>query len=101
MDDIVESVARVTAIMGEISIASSEQSSGIEQIHQAISQMDQATQQNAALVEEAASAAYSLRDSASSLAARVSLFKLHQAASVAEVKPARMRLGSMTPSLTA
>ena len=101
MDDIVESVARVTSIMGEISIASSEQSSGIEQIHHAISQMDQATQQNAALVEEAASAAYSLRDSASSLAARVSIFKLPRGASVPDATPGRMRLGSMTPSLTA
>jgi methyl-accepting chemotaxis protein len=78
MDEIVQSVRRVAGIMGEISIASAEQSSGIEQIHQAISQMDQVTQQNAALVEQAASAATSLQESAASLANRVSTFKVAQ-----------------------
>ena len=96
MDEIVQSVKRVTGIMGEISIASAEQSSGIEQIHQAISQMDQATQQNAALVEEAASAAYSLQDSASSLATRVSIFKLDPVAVAPEMVPLRLRLASMS-----
>ncbi|GAB3372372.1 methyl-accepting chemotaxis protein [Massilia agri] len=75
MQEIVQSVRRVADIMGEITAASSEQSAGIEQIHQAISQMDQVTQQNAALVEEAASAAQSLEESAASLARRVSVFK--------------------------
>jgi len=92
MDEIVRSVGRVTEIMGEISSASAEQSSGIEQIHQAISHMDQATQQNAALVEEAASAAYSLQDSASSLAARVSIFKLGQPVPPPQAMPERLRL---------
>jgi methyl-accepting chemotaxis protein len=78
MDEIVQSVRRVADIMGEITAASAEQSAGIEQIHQAIGQMDQATQQNAALVEEAASAAQSLQDSASGLAERVSVFKVAQ-----------------------
>ena len=96
MDEIVQSVKRVTGIMGEISIASAEQSSGIEQIHQAISQMDQATQQNAALVEEAASAAYSLQDSANSLATRVSIFKLDPVAVAPEMVPLRLRLASMS-----
>lgn len=95
MDEIVRSVGRVTEIMGEISSASAEQSSGIEQIHQAISHMDQATQQNAALVEEAASAAYSLQDSASSLAARVSIFKLGQPVPPPQAMPERLRLESV------
>jgi methyl-accepting chemotaxis protein len=68
MEEIVQSVRRVADIMGEITAATSEQSAGIEQIHQAISQMDQVTQQNAALVEEAASAAQSLQESAAGLA---------------------------------
>ena len=57
MEDVVASVQRVTDIMAEISAASHEQSAGIEQVNQAIAQMDQVTQQNAALVEEAAAAA--------------------------------------------
>ncbi len=76
MVDIVESVQRVAVIMGEISIASAEQSAGIDQIHRAIGSMDQSTQQNAALVEEAASAADSLRESAAGLAGHVSVFTL-------------------------
>jgi len=84
MDEIVQSVRQVAGIMGDISVASAEQSSGIEQIHQAISQMDQVTQQNAALVEEAASAAASLQESAANLAERVSVFKIgHTAAAAA------------------
>jgi methyl-accepting chemotaxis protein len=76
MDEIVDSVRRVTDIMGEISSASVEQTSGIEQINMAISQMDQVTQQNASLVEEAAAAAESLQDQAGKLAQLVSVFKL-------------------------
>ena len=76
MDEIVASVKHVTDIMGEISSAGNEQTAGIEQINQAITQMDQVTQQNAALVEEAAAAAQSLRDQARNLAQLVSAFKL-------------------------
>jgi methyl-accepting chemotaxis protein len=72
----VESVKRVTDIMDEITTASREQTSGIEQINGAISQMDQVTQQNAALVEQAAAAAESLQDQATNLAQVVSVFKL-------------------------
>ena len=81
MTEVVDSVKHVTDIMGEILAASQEQSSGIEQVNRAISQMDEVTQQNAALVEEAAAAAASLRDQASNLSAVVSVFKLqgHQA----------------------
>jgi methyl-accepting chemotaxis protein len=76
MEEIVLSVRKVAGIMGEITTASAEQSAGIEQIHQSIGQMDRATQQNAALVEEAAGAAQSLQERAGSLARQVSIFKL-------------------------
>jgi uncharacterized phage infection (PIP) family protein YhgE len=61
--------------MGEISAASTEQSQGIEQVNRAITQMDETTQQNAALVEEAAAAAESLQDQAASLSQAVAVFK--------------------------
>ena len=76
MDEIVGSVRRVTDIMAEIEAASREQTQGIEQINQAITQMDQVTQQNAALVEEAAAAAASLQEQASGLSQVVSVFRL-------------------------
>ena len=79
MTEVVDSIQRVTDIMGEITSASLEQSSGIEQVNQAIGQMDQVTQQNAALVEEAAAAAASLHDQADALTAIVAVFKLHPA----------------------
>ena len=90
MEEIVLSVRKVAGIMGEITTASAEQSAGIEQIHQSIGQMDRATQQNAALVEEAAGAAQSLQERAGSLARQVSIFKLagHKAVQAA-VRPAR------------
>nr|WP_315253626.1 methyl-accepting chemotaxis protein [uncultured Duganella sp.] len=77
MTEVVASVQRVTAIIGEISVASGEQRDGIEQISIAISQMDSVTQQNAALVEEAAAAADSLEQQAAGLRDAVSIFKLH------------------------
>jgi methyl-accepting chemotaxis protein len=76
MAEIVERVRRVTDIMGEITSASEEQTSGIEQVNQAISLMDEATQQNAAQVEEAAAVADVLRGQALALAEAVSVFKL-------------------------
>ncbi|MGJ7520460.1 methyl-accepting chemotaxis protein [Variovorax sp. LT1P1] len=76
MDEIVASVRRVTDIMGEISAASHEQTQGIEQINQAITQMDQVTQQNAALVEEAAAAASSLQAQAGQLVQAVGVFRV-------------------------
>jgi methyl-accepting chemotaxis protein len=84
MTEIVNSIARVTDIMGEISAASSEQSDGVGQISQAISQMDQTTQQNTALVEESAAAAESLRDQAQQLVQVVAVFKLDGATPVAK-----------------
>ncbi|WP_295990183.1 methyl-accepting chemotaxis protein [Rugamonas sp.] len=74
MQEIVDSVKRVTDIMGEINHASEEQTSGIEQINHAVMQMDNVTQQNAALVEEAAASAAALQQQAASLAAVVSVF---------------------------
>lgn len=76
MDEIVNSVRRVTDIMSEIAAASVEQSSGIEQVNQAINQMDEVTQQNAALVEQAAAAAESLEEQAIILAEAVAHFRL-------------------------
>jgi methyl-accepting chemotaxis protein-1 (serine sensor receptor) len=76
MGEIVNSVQRVTSIMTEIMIAGEEQSEGINQINQAIVQMDEVTQQNAALVEEAAAAANSLQEQAAQLEEMVSTFKL-------------------------
>ncbi|MRW90922.1 HAMP domain-containing protein [Duganella sp. FT80W] len=80
MEEVVDSIARVTAIMGEISNASAEQTHGIEQINQAITQMDHVTQQNAALVEQAAAAAGAMQEQAARLADAVSIFKLDHAA---------------------
>ena len=80
MSEIVDSVQRVTDIMGEISMATQEQSTGIDQINMAVGQMDTVTQQNAALVEEAASAAASLQEQAAGLAEVVSVFRMQQAA---------------------
>jgi methyl-accepting chemotaxis protein len=76
MVEIVDSVKNVSAIVSEIANASSEQSTGIEEINRAITHMDEATQQNAALVEQAAAAAQSLQDQATSLATIVSGFKM-------------------------
>ncbi len=78
MDEIVTSVMHVANIMREITAASDEQSTGIEEINRAIAQMDEMTQQNAALVEQAAAAADSMRGQAAALAQSVSVFKLQQ-----------------------
>jgi methyl-accepting chemotaxis protein len=107
MEEIVVSVRRVADIMGEITTASAEQSAGVEQIHQAISQMDQATRQNAALVEQAAGAAQSLQESAASLAGRVSVFRLasqaqsagaHAASRSAKPAAAQLAFGGRKPA---
>jgi len=76
MREVVQSVQQVTDIIGEISAASGEQSSGLQQINQAVVQMDSATQQNAALVEQAAAAAGALQEQATSLSQAVSVFRL-------------------------
>lgn len=76
MSDVVTAVRRVTDIMDEISAASQEQSDGIEQVSQAVGQMDQVTQQNAALVQQASAAAASLEEQANRLEQAVAVFKL-------------------------
>ncbi|KIF83210.1 methyl-accepting chemotaxis protein [Noviherbaspirillum autotrophicum] len=98
MQEVVDSIRRVTDIMGEITAASEEQTSGIEQINQAVAQMDQVTQQNAALVEEAAAASQAMQDQAASLAQAVSVFKLDARAPVVSVAqsavpPSRQTVG--------
>jgi len=81
MTEVVTSIKRVTDIMGEISAASTEQSQGVAQVGEAITQMDQVTQQNAALVEEMAAAASSLKSQAQELVSGVEVFKLSSNAS--------------------
>jgi methyl-accepting chemotaxis protein len=111
MDDIVGRVKGVTDIMAEISAASREQSSGIEQVNQAISHMDQVTQQNAALVEEASAASQAMQDQAARLAELVRMFKLDSdgapgrsqpaaraAASAAAVSPAAVSPAAARPA---
>jgi methyl-accepting chemotaxis protein len=106
MEEIVASIRRVTDIMGDISAASREQTVGIEQVNQAIGQMDQVTQQNAALVEEAAAAAASLQDQAGELLQVVGVFQLdglHAASAQRDVHARRsidITPGNMHPSLT-
>ena len=78
MSEVVASIRRVTDIMGEISVASAEQSSGVSQVGEAVTNMDQVTQQNAALVEEMAAAASSLKGQAQELVQAVAVFKLAQ-----------------------
>jgi len=106
MDLIVKSIKQVADIMGEITTATQEQGNGIEQVNQAITRMDEMTQQNAALVEEAAAAAESMQEQAQKLAQAVSIFKLsrgevmHRRGPDAMVMPkqaAPMRLAERTP----
>jgi methyl-accepting chemotaxis protein len=76
MEEVVNSIKRVTDIVGEISVASSEQSTGVTQVGEAVTQMDQVTQQNAALVEQSAAAADSLKQQAQALVGAVAVFRL-------------------------
>ncbi|KHA79318.1 MULTISPECIES: methyl-accepting chemotaxis protein [Janthinobacterium] len=90
MGDIVDSIVRVTDIMGEITSATHEQTIGIEQINMAIAQMDEVTQQNAALVEEAAAASQSMQEQAGELAHVVGFFKTgNHVASAPKLAPVR------------
>jgi Methyl-accepting chemotaxis protein len=76
MANIVTAIKRVNDIMSEIAAASSEQATGIQEVSNAVVQMDEMTQQNAALVEQAAAAADSMRQQSGELAQRVSVFKV-------------------------
>uniref|UniRef100_UPI000377F715 methyl-accepting chemotaxis protein n=1 Tax=Xanthomonas oryzae TaxID=347 RepID=UPI000377F715 len=97
MAEIVASVQRVTDIMGEISAASQEQSAGIEQVNQTVTQMDETTQQNAALVEEATAAARSLEEQAVGLTEAVAVFKT-DGDDAAAVSRAAMARPAVTPA---
>jgi methyl-accepting chemotaxis protein len=96
MSEIVGSVQRVTDIIGEITAASGEQRDGIAQVNTAVNQLDQMTQQNAALVEESAAAASSLRDQAMRLVQVVQVFQLGDASGVA-LKAAPLSVVNMHP----
>ncbi|OEZ90753.1 methyl-accepting chemotaxis protein [Duganella phyllosphaerae] len=100
MDEVVSSVQRLTSIVGEITAASREQEVGIEQINQAITSMDTVTQQNAALVEEAAAATSALQEQAGKLAQAVSVFKLDETASpsVAPVRTMARPVAAVKPA---
>eukprot|EP01114_Cavostelium_apophysatum_P015301 TRINITY_DN4137_c0_g3_i2.p1 TRINITY_DN4137_c0_g3~~TRINITY_DN4137_c0_g3_i2.p1 ORF type:complete len:579 (-),score=188.38 TRINITY_DN4137_c0_g3_i2:62-1798(-) len=101
MAEIVSSVGRVTDIMSEITAASQEQTAGIEQINSAVLQMDQVTQQNAALVEEASAAAHSLQDEAAALAEAVGTFKLDNAGAPVKASVARVHAPAQPVKATA
>jgi methyl-accepting chemotaxis protein len=95
MNDVLASVGRVTDIMSEISAASAEQSDGIEHVNRSIGEMDRATQENAALVEQASAAALAMHDQAATLVTSVQLFKLARQRAVpgaAPVMQARLAL---------
>ncbi|MDB5776274.1 MAG: hypothetical protein JWP38_2407 [Herbaspirillum sp.] len=96
MQEIVESVKRVTDIMSEITAASQEQTTGIEQVNQAIAQMDNVTQQNAALVEQAAAASAQMQDQAANLAQAISVFKLNGD----QVRATRLATKVINPQMT-
>ncbi len=100
MGEIVTSVKHVADIMAEITAASQEQSSGIEEVNRAITQMDEMTQQNAALVEQAAAAAQSMQDQAAALARAVAIFKLKQR-SAAQPRARALAGAGTAPSLPA
>ena len=93
MTEVVNAIQRVTAIVGEISVASNEQAAGVAEVGEAVTQMDQVTQQNAALVEQMASAAASLRNQAGELVKVVDVFKVADAGVTALPAPAPGRSG--------
>jgi methyl-accepting chemotaxis protein len=95
--EVVASIGRATSLMGEISSASTEQALGVAQVNEAVSQMDHATQQNAALVEEMAAAASTLKSQSQELVLSVSVFKL----GAAETTRTTSKLGAAPKRLTA
>ena len=98
MNDIVASVKRVTDIMSEIAAATRDQTEGIEQVNQAVVQMDEVTQQNAALVEQAAAAAESMKEQAEGLTRAVSVFRLAEAGVCAPAPEAELAASTRTTS---
>ena len=92
MTEVVESVQRVTTIMAEITAANREQHQGIERVNQSVQRMDEVTQQNAAMVEEAASSAQSMYNEADNLSRAISVFKLGQEDDAQGAEPALIAL---------
>jgi hypothetical protein len=99
MGEIVSSVQRVTDLIGEITASSNEQRDGIGQVNQAVANLDQMTQQNAALVEESAAAASALHDQAERLAQVVAVFNVGSFAALSPVAPTRRLAPVPTPRL--
>lgn len=95
MDEIIASVMRMGAIMAEITEASGEQRAGIEQVNQMVGQLDQVTQQNAALVEQAAASAASLQQQANALAKAVAVFSIESAGEAASLTDEKDRLPTL------
>jgi methyl-accepting chemotaxis protein len=98
MGEIVVAIKRVTDIMSDIAAASSEQSTGIEEVNGAVSQMDEMTQQNAALVEQAAAAAESMQEQASVLSQAVAVFKFDNAGTSTAHAPRLSQPRAVAPS---
>jgi aerotaxis receptor len=96
MGQVIESVSKVSRVMGEISHSTREQSNGIGQVNQAVIQIDDITQQNAALVEQAAAAAGNLAEQTRYVSQAIAIFKLQHAPKLATAKPAAVR--AATPS---
>jgi len=99
MEQIVDGIRRVSDLMAEITVASEEQSAGIGQVNLAINEMDEVTQQNAALVEQAAAAAESLKEQALGLRTTVATFRISdsaEAASIVASPPIMLRTGTVT-----
>ncbi|MBV8665637.1 MAG: hypothetical protein JO269_04055, partial [Burkholderiaceae bacterium] len=96
MTEVVDSIRRVTDIMAEITAASAEQSQGIGQVNQAVIEMDGVTQQNAALVEEAAAASRALQEQAFTLTQVVSVFRLH----AGQIKAAQVAVAAPVAAVT-
>ncbi|PHV05223.1 methyl-accepting chemotaxis protein [Janthinobacterium sp. BJB412] len=101
MQAIAADIGRVTDVMAEILAATQEQSAGIEQINEAITQMDQVTQQNAALVEEAAAATAAMRQQADELSETVGVFRLYAGTPAPRPLAAPRRAGAAAPALLA
>jgi len=99
MEEIVDSVRRVTDIMAEISAASLEQTAGIEQINGAVAQMDEGTQQNAALVEETAAASNAMQEQAARLAQAVAVFRIAAGPAVEAPRPVVRAPASRRPAV--
>jgi len=100
MQEILSSINNVTEIMAEISAASREQGSGIEQINQAVAQMDEVTQQNAALVEEAAASAESLENQANEVTSAISIFNVGKTARTTNTTIAQLESSKRNDSVS-